>query len=47
MSNATDVTAADVRAWAILKGLAKATRGKLSRACIEAYNKAHPSRKYS
>ncbi len=37
----TNPTAADVRAWAVEKGLAKPTRGRLSRDAIAAYNKSH------
>lgn len=39
-------TANEVREFAIGEGLAKAGRGRLSKAAIEAYNKANPRRKY-
>lgn len=38
-------TASDVREWAVRKGLAKPSRGRLSRAAIDAYNARH-KRKY-
>lgn len=37
----TTPTAADVRTWAVAKGLAKPSRGRLSLAAIDAYNARH------
>lgn len=37
----TKPTAADVRVWAVERGLAKPSRGRLSTSAIDAYNKAH------
>lgn len=34
-------TSAEVRAWAVSKGLAAAGRGRLSLAAVDAYNRAH------
>ncbi len=40
-------SADEVRVWAVEKGLAKPTRGRLSNGAVEAYNKAHKSRQYT
>lgn len=40
------VTDAQVRAWAVRKGLCSGVRGRLPLSTIEAYNKAHKVRRY-
>ncbi len=37
----TKPSAADVREWAVAKGLAKPTRGRLPKSAIAAYNAKH------
>lgn len=42
----TLVSIADVRAWAIARGLAVGARGRLSQEVIEAFNSAHRVKEY-
>lgn len=41
------VTVSTVRAWNQNKGLPVGVRGRISRAAVDAYNKAHPRNKYT
>lgn len=47
MAEKTEVTPADVRAWATEKGLITSTRGRIGADVTDAYNKAHKTKSFA
>ena len=43
----SEITVSTVRAWNQNKGLPVGVRGRISRAAVDAYNKAHPRNKFT